>query len=531
MLVFGCRRLKYTDKLRTQIVFQRLNTPSAIEVARSTISELITTHPEWFCTPGGETTYAVGRDELELTIANSRLVLNSWTEKGRRVWKIYSWEWSGEKLLLHASRRMGADRPLIELVPRASAAALALTVRTARQARCDRLAELACSIGPRLKVERASLSPGPRRGQPGPYARIVLWQKNYRIAVTANVVPSKASDADAFLASALLWFKRTSERSRAPYIGSLWLMLEGPIIKPLVQRIALLRQSLRDVIKVYEVNRELIEASSIAIPAREDLWKKRLTRFPAFTPEEPGELTNRIITMAPDAIDVVHARHGKTLRYHGLPFARIRQLLGCERAWFGVEGGRRRLLEEGSENAWQELIRTLQEHRSANAVDHYHALYRNAGEAWLESLLRRDITRLDPGLIIAPLYAQFRISRAGVPGVRPIDLLALRRDGRLTVIELKIFESREDVLQGVDYWQRVESHRRRGNIARTRLFGDRRIKNEPPLIYLVAPTLRVHPSLTTMAHAIAPDLEIYRFDINEDWRAGVRVMRRELLRG
>jgi hypothetical protein len=25
---------------------------------------------------------------------------------------------------------------------------------------------------------------------------------------------------------------------------------------------------------------------------------------------------------------------------------------------------------------------------------------------------------------------------------------------------------------------------------------------------------------------IAPDIEIYRFDINEDWRAGVRVMRR-----
>ena len=511
---------------------QRLNSTSAIEAARSTISELIAAYPEWFCTFGGETTYAVGRDELELSIANSRLVLNSWTEKGSRFWKIYSWEWSGEKLSLHASRRMGAERPLIELVPRASAAALAVTVRTARQARCDRLAELSCSIGPRLRVERSSLSPGPRRGQPGPYARIVLWQKNHRIAVTGNVVPAKASDADAFLASALLWFKRTSERSRAPYIDSLWMMLEGPILKPLVQRIALLRQSLRDVIKVYDVDRELIEASQIAIPAREDLWKKRLARFPPVTPEEPGgDFTNRIVSIAPEAIDVVHARHGKTLRYHGLPFARIRQVLGCERAWFGLEGGRRRLLEESSESEWQQLIQMLREHRSASAVDRYHALYRNAGEAWLESLLRRDITRLDPGLIIAPLYAQFRISRAGVPGVRPIDLLALRRDGRLTVIELKIFESREHVLQGVDYWQRVESHRRRGNIARTRLFGDRKIKNEPPLIYLVAPTLRVHPSLKTLAHAIAPDLEIYRFDINEDWRSGVRVMRRELLRG
>ncbi|HEY5885049.1 MAG TPA: hypothetical protein VIT88_10205 [Pyrinomonadaceae bacterium] len=510
---------------------QRLNTTAAIEAARSTISDLIATHPEWFCTPGDETTYAVGRNELEFSIANCRLVLNSWSEKGSRVWKIYSWEWSGEKLLLQASRRMGAERPLIELVPRASAAALAVTVRTARQARCDQLAHLACSLAPQLKVERASLSPGPRRGQPGPYARIILWQKNHRIAVTGYVMPGKASDADACLAAALLWFQRTAERSRAPYIDYLWLMLEGPVLKPLIQRIALLRQSLRDAIKVYKVDRELLEASLVVVPAREELWRKRLTRFPPVNFEEDGELTKQLAQMAPEAIDVVHARHGKTLRYHGLPFARIRQVLGCERAWFGLEGRSRKLLEESSETEWLHLIRMLQEHRSASAADHYHALYRNAGEAWLESLLRRDITRLDPGLIIAPLYAQFRISRAGVPGVRPIDLLALRRDGRLTVIELKIFESREHVLQGVDYWQRVESHRRRGNIARTRLFGDRKIKNEPPLIYLVAPTLRVHPSLTTMAHAIAPDLEIYRFDINEDWRAGVRVMRRMRING
>ena len=361
--------------------------------------------------------------------------------------------------------------------------------------------------------------------------RIVLRQRNRRIAVTGYVAASKASDADAFLASALLWFKRTSERARAPYIDHLWFLLEGAIIKPVIQRIALLRQTLQDVISVYEVDKQLVEASMVQVPTRDDLWKKRLARFPPITPDGPGELTTRLVAIAPDAIDVAHARHGKTLRYHGLPFARVRQLLGCERAWFGVEGSLRRLLDESTEREWNDFLNTLKEHRSADARDRHHALYRNAGEAWLESLLRRDITRLDPGLIIAPLYAQFRISRAGVPGVRPIDLLALRRDGRLVVIELKIFESREHVLQGVDYWQRVESHRRRGNITRAKLFGDRTIKNESPLIYLVAPTLRVHASLTTMAHAIAPDLELYRFDINEDWRSGVRVMRRLRISG
>jgi hypothetical protein len=141
-------------------------------------------------------------------------------------------------------------------------------------------------------------------------------------------------------------------------------------------------------------------------------------------------------------------------------------------------------------------------------------------------MLRRDISKLDPGLIIAPLHAQFRTARGGRAGVRPVDLLALRKDGRLVVIELKVSEDREHVLQGADYWRRVEGHRRRGHIARARLFGEMRICDEPPLVYLVAPTLRFHPSFRRLARMIASDIEVYRFEINEDWRAGVRVMRR-----
>ena len=50
--------------------------------------------------------------------------------------------------------------------------------------------------------------------------------------------------------------------------------------------------------------------------------------------------------------------------------------------------------------------------------------------------------------------------------------------------------------------------------------------DEPPLVYLVAPTLMVHPSFNILAKCIAGDVEIYKFEINEDWRSGVRVMRR-----
>ena len=128
-------------------------------------------------------------------------------------------------------------------------------------------------------------------------------------------------------------------------------------------------------------------------------------------PVDLSKTAQRLLTIAPGAIDVVSARHGETLRYFGLPFARVRRLLGSERLWFGVESVRRRRLDENTENEFTTLLTELLDHRSAAASDHRHAFYRNAAEAWLESLLRRDITQLDPGLIIAPLHAQFRTAR------------------------------------------------------------------------------------------------------------------------
>jgi len=341
------------------------------------------------------------------------------------------------------------------------------------------------------------------------------------------VVTSPAASVDAFLSSSLLWFKRSAERVKPPYIQQLWLVVSDELLKPLLYRVALLRDVLPKQIRVFVIDNDLTKLTPAEPPERRELWKKKLAPFPTVPAATIASQTSAIIAAAPDAIDVVHSRHGETLRYFGLPFARVRTLLGVERVWFGLDGAQRRLLDESTFGEWENLLHDLRVHRSATTRDHTHAFYRAAPEAWLESLLRRDITKLDPGLIIAPLHAQFRTARGGKLGIRPIDLLALRQDGRLVVIELKVCEDREHVLQGADYWRRVEAHRRRGHIARAKLFGDLKIRDQPPLVYLVAPTLRVHPSFQTLARCIADDVELYRFDINEDWRAGVRVMRRK----
>jgi hypothetical protein len=540
----------------------QLNDVAAVSGAKRSIDELLSVHSEWFLTQDGGAPLAIGCGEFDFSIDHRRLIFSSWTETGSRSWRITAWSWASGKLLLEASRRMGAEVARLELVPRASAKAIVASIAAARQARCDQLAQIA-SRDLSAKIERAVLSPGMRRDQPGRYARIVLRRLHERIAVTATVANSDARNVDSLFSSALLWFNRLQQRPQRPVIVKLLIAVEHNILEAARQRHVLLRDSLRQRIELFEIRSSSIRGASPTpgSPAgqsgwggtvregsrsnadeawehlepvrpfeRKNLWRRRLTRLPPVIEDETTERVKQIIASAPHAIDVVTARHGQTLRYHGLPFARVRHVMDRDRIWFGIEGSRRRLLDEYHEQDWTKLFRDLENYRHENCRDRRHWLYRAAGEAWLESILRRDISKLDPGLIVAPLHAQFRTSHGGpigVVGARPVDLLALRHDGRLAVIELKVNEDREHVFQGVDYWRRVEAHRRRGHISTAKLFGDREISDESPLVYLVAPTLRFHPSFATLARTIAPDIEVYRFDINEDWRAGVRTVRRE----
>ena len=506
---------------------QTTNQLEPVTDAERLIREILDAHSEWLLTQNGGAPIAILRDEFDFSAAHDRLIFSSWTEHGSQTWRIAGWNWKGERLLLEATRGMGRENAKLELVPRASAKAVIASIAAARQMRCEKLAEVVAQAVAPAKIERATLSPGMRRDQPGRYARIILRLPHERVAVTATVAQSDARNADSLFSSALLWFMRLQSTPKRPPLHRLLMILERDVLEAARQRHVLLRESLRARIQLLEIDEGWHTVEPIRSFERKHIWKKKLARFPPVSEPMESERAKEIISRAPAAIDVVSARHGQTLRYHGLPFARVRRLMDQERVWFGIEGSPRRAFHAQNQRDWEKLLGDLAHYRNENCRDRRHWFYRAAGEAWLESILRRDVSKLDPGLIIAPLHAQFRTSHGRSTGVRPIDLLALRHDGRLAVIELKVNEDREHVFQGVDYWRRVEAHRRRGHISDAKLFGDREISDESPLVYLVAPALRFHPSFATLAKTIAPDIEIYRFDINEDWRKGVRVVRRE----
>lgn len=178
--------------------------PATLAQIERELRDLFTAQSEWFMSEDGRAPVEVNSNDFEFTTAHGRLIFSSWTERGARVWRVTEWKWSGDKLVLQASRRMGAELNVIELVPRASAKAIVASIAAARQARCDQLAQLMSAALGDARIERAALSPGMRRDQPGRYARIILRRPFERIGVTGTVAQSEPRNVDALFGAVVV---------------------------------------------------------------------------------------------------------------------------------------------------------------------------------------------------------------------------------------------------------------------------------------------------------------------------------------
>src|SRR5687768_11542553 len=106
------------------------------------LRELLAARAVWFLREGRNASAPVElrRGEWELSVTRGALLLSFWGEAGARTWRVSSWAREGEKILLEATRRAGAERARLELVPRASVAEAKQSVAEARRAACARLA-------------------------------------------------------------------------------------------------------------------------------------------------------------------------------------------------------------------------------------------------------------------------------------------------------------------------------------------------------------------------------------------------------
>jgi hypothetical protein len=128
---------------------------------------------------------------------------------------------------------------------------------------------------------------------------------------------------------------------------------------------------------------------------------------------------------------------------------------------------------------------------------------------------------LDPRFV----YTQVFASSYGDHGI--LDVLTVTRTGRLAILELKATEHIHLPLQAADYWLRIRRHLLQGDFPRYGYFMGIELQTAPPIVYLVAPSLRFHPTTGLLLRHLSPEMEVVRVGLAESWRRGLRVVIRQ----
>jgi hypothetical protein len=140
-------------------------------------------------------------------------------------------------------------------------------------------------------------------------------------------------------------------------------------------------------------------------------------------------------------------------------------------------------------------------------------------------LIFKNVSAIDSSLDSAHVYSQVPAFSASDRAM--IDVLTCTRDARLAVLELKADEDMHLPLQGLDYWARVLWHHSRGEFQQYGYFPGLQLSPRPPLLMLVAPSLRVHPATDTVLHYFSQAIEWSLIGVDERWREGVKVIYRK----
>lgn len=491
-----------------------------LENAFTKIARFLDSKNEWLLSHLSGKVFAQARSEIELSLEHNRLIFAFLDEKGFQIWRITDFKIENEKITFDLTRNFEKEREKIRLVPRVSANELSETVELARLEKANNIASLLVAEKLAAKLIRVALNE-----KNGRFAQITFENSNGE-QTSALVDVSEIVTPENFLSTAILWLAKLENRAKKP-INEIWILAEKKRAKNLQKLHALLRENWKEKIKLWEISRKYAKAEVVTNSVLKqlkkleikDLWREKSKEVSLTKSFEISQTAQKIVNLAPDNIGLLFTRHGETLRFHGLPFARVRKIFGEEKIWFGIERDKQ-ILNENSREDFFDLLENLQIYRRFDSPNEKHALFRIAPESWLEAILRRDIKLLDANLILSPIYNQFRASND------KIDLLALRRDGRLVIIELKVSPDREMIFQAADYWRKIELQRRKGNLQKAKIFGDLEIADAPTIVYLVAPTLSFHYDFELLSKTVSPEIETYRFDLNENWREDLKVLRR-----
>ncbi|HEV2387605.1 MAG TPA: hypothetical protein VGS20_10165 [Candidatus Acidoferrales bacterium] len=354
----------------------------------------------------------------------------------------------------------------------------------------------------------------------GSYARGWLRRGQEAWAVLGAGHSETRDAIDGSLAFGLLWLDWLRSRAVAPLVAGLRLILPAGASRLAAHRLGALAPNLAVELYEWVADEPLARRIDPADIGNIETWLTPRRETESVL-ARVAEIDARIRALAPGSIDsaVVPGTGQVAWRFRGLEFARWTG--GLIR--FGLTG-RQSELGEPDWDDLRRLVTSLAASRQPGAGGN-DPLYRVAKERWLESMVLADPARIEPRLDASQVYSQVPAFSASDRGV--LDLLAITREGRLAVIELKADEDLQLACQAVDYWLRVRWHQHEGDFERYGYFPGKTFDPAPPLLYLVAPALRFHPATRILLRYLSPEITICRVGLNEGWRDGLQVIQRE----
>lgn len=393
-------------------------------------------------------------------------------------------------------------------------------------ARVDFRSRLARILAERFPDEtlESPLSMGPdlEHSISGNYVRGVLASESRRWALLAVADSETEATSANSLTFGLLWLARVRETSGKRFVSGLRLVVHGGAGAKLAHLAKTLSSGIE--IEIYEFdprNHALLRidpnalanvaTSLVALRTRQSLLDRAASEV------------DPIVALAPQAV-ALHPdlQNGEiVLRFRGLAFARWKDGV----VYFGLGANLRKKLTPSLQPELRGILRELDNWRHPFATNTRHRLYRAQPERWLETIVRSDVTRVDASLDPRFVYTQLFANSAAERGI--LDVLTVTTSGRLAIIELKAGEHIHLPLQAADYWLRIRDHLERGDFHRYGYFPQLELQKTAPLVFLVAPALRFHPTTGVLVRQLSQSVEVVRVGLAESWRRGLRVVMRQ----
>ena len=226
-----------------------------------------------------------------------------------------------EKLFLDLTRNFEKENETVILIPRVAAGDLIASVEIARIEKANKIAAIIKENNPKIKLVRVGLNK-----ENGRLAQIFFETAN-KIHIAAIADVSESLTPEIIISTAVLQLAKLQRRKKNP-VEKIWILAEKKQAQRIQKLHALLRENWKNKIKVFEISYGEIEENLKPLEKleTENLWREKPGKIQLLENVETSKSAREIVKFAPEKIDVIFSKQGETLRFHGLPFARVRKI-------------------------------------------------------------------------------------------------------------------------------------------------------------------------------------------------------------